>query len=133
MTRYCLDTSAYANFKRGALPAVEALSTALWVGVPAIVLGELRVGFRLGRRGSVNERELERFLRSEVVEVLDVEERAATLYAEVVVALRQAGTPIPTNDIWIAALALREGASVLTYAEHFERVPRLGVERLRAG
>jgi tRNA(fMet)-specific endonuclease VapC len=51
---------------------------------------------------------------------------ASRHYAEIVVDLRRAGTPIPTNDVWIAAIAAREGALVVTYDPHFERIARVG-------
>ncbi len=132
MTRLCLDTSAYSHFKRGQAPAVEALSRSTWVGVPAIVLGELRTGFLLGDRVERNHAELDRFLANSVVEVLDVDDEAATVYAEIVVALRHAGTPLPTNDIWIAAIAAREGVPVLTYDQHFTSIARIGARILSA-
>ena len=50
MTRICLDTSAYSRFKRGEAAAIEVIDEAEWVGVPAVVLGELRTGFLLGRK-----------------------------------------------------------------------------------
>lgn len=130
VTRFCLDTSAYSHFKRGHSPAVDALSHASWVGVPTIVLGELRTGFLLGGRPERNEVELGRFLANAVVEILDVDDEAARVYSEIVVALRRAGTPVPTNDIWIAALAAREGAPVLTYDEHFTAIARIGARVL---
>lgn len=130
MTRYCLDTSAYSHFKRGEQEAVAVITAARDLLVPVIVIGELRTGFRLGRRRDQNEEELLSFLASPVVRVLEVDERAASLYADLVVELRTAGTPIPTNDIWIAALSVREGATVLTCDAHFERIRRLGVHRL---
>ena len=111
---------------------VDALSHASWVGVAAIVLGELRAGFLAGGQAQKNEAELERFLANPVVKVLDVEDDAATAYAEIVIALRRAGTPLPSNDIWIAAVAAREGASVLTYDEHFTLVARVSTHLLVA-
>ncbi len=124
--RLCLDTSAYSHFKRGDEAVVELLDSAAWLGVPAIVLGELRVGFALGSRARDNERELVTFLHNPVVEVLEVDDATSRIYAEIVVALRQAGTPLPTNDIWIAALAARSGATVVTYDAHFEAIGRVG-------
>jgi predicted nucleic acid-binding protein len=64
------------------------------------------------------------------VYVLDVDENATTIYAEMVVALHRAGSPVPTNDLWIAAVAAREGATVLTYDARFERIARVGVRLL---
>jgi tRNA(fMet)-specific endonuclease VapC len=126
VSRLCLDTSAYSQFKRGHEPVVEIIDAAEWIGVSAVVLGELRTGFALGKRAQTNERELASFLRSPVVHVVDVDDEVSRIYAEIVVALRQAGTPVPTNDIWIAAVAAREGATVLTYDEHFRVIGRIG-------
>ena len=124
--RICLDTSAYSHFKRGAPTAVEVVDAAEWVGFPAVALGELRTGFALGRKPLENERELAAFLRNPVVEILDVDDAASRIYADIVVTLRKAGTPLPTNDIWIAAIAAREGAPMVTFDEHFRTIQRMG-------
>jgi tRNA(fMet)-specific endonuclease VapC len=126
VTRLALDTSAYSHFKKGHDPIVTIIDSAEWLGVPAIVLGELRAGFSLGRRREQNERELAAFLRNAVVHVLDVDDACSSIYADIVVALRAAGTPLPTNDIWIAAVSAREGASVVTYDAHFRAIGRVG-------
>jgi tRNA(fMet)-specific endonuclease VapC len=126
----CLDTSAYSHFRRGEPGAVAAIESARRIAVPAIVLGELRAGFRLGSLAERNETELRRFLAHPVVAVLDVDDEAATHYAELILDLRKAGRPLPTNDVWIGALALREGATVLTYDAHFGEMRRVGVRVL---
>ena len=126
MSRLCLDTSAYSHFKRGDLLSTEMIETADWIGVPSTTLGELRVGFLLGSQRKRNEDELRQFLSNAVVEVLDVDDETADIYAQIVVDLRKNGTPIPTNDIWIAASAARAGSSVLTYDPHFESIARVG-------
>ena len=128
--RFCIDTSAYSHFKRGHAPAVEAITHAAWLGMPSVVLGELRAGFLLGEHPDRNEADLGRFLAHPVVEVLDVDDDASRIYAEIVLALRRAGTPVPTNDIWIASLAAREGAPVLTHDQHFSRIARVGTRLL---
>ena len=130
MSRICLDTSAYSHFRRGDGEAVGAIESARGVAVPAIVLGELRAGFRLGSRGDRNEADLRAFLNHPAVAILDVDDDAATQYAELIFDLRRAGRPLPTNDIWIAALAIRDGAAVLTYDKHFEQMRRVGVRIL---
>jgi tRNA(fMet)-specific endonuclease VapC len=121
-----LDTSAYSHFKRGHADAVELIDAADWIGVTAVVLGELRAGFALGRKKAANERELGSFLENSVVHVLAIDDDAARIYADIVVALRAAGTPVPTNDIWIAAVSAREGATVLTFDGHFRAIGRVG-------
>ncbi len=131
MSRICLDTSAYSHFRRGHPAAVEIIDTAREVFVPTIVLGELRVGFRLGKRIRENEKHLHSFLSHPVVSVVEVDDEAASHYAELWVDLRQAGTPVPTNDVWVAALALRSGSTILTYDEHFRVMDRVGSQVLR--
>jgi len=126
MSRYCLDTSAYSYFKLGDSQAVDILESAEWVGVPSIVLGELWTGFLRGGQFKRNETELREFLSNPVVEVLSVDFDVARIYGEVVTALRKAGTPVPTNDIWIAAVTARAGATVLTYDTHFQAISRVG-------
>jgi tRNA(fMet)-specific endonuclease VapC len=121
-----LDTSAYSHFKRGDALASRIIDAASWIGVPATTLGELRIGFLLGSQLERNEHELGQFMANSVVEVLPVDRDTADIYAEIVVDLRRSGTPIPTNDVWIAAAAIRAGASVLTYDPHFESIHRVG-------
>jgi len=123
---YCLDTSAYSNFRRGNEDVASLLDRAELVGMPTIALGELRTGFLLGSRRRRNEAELEAFLDNPSVEELQVDSETSRHYAEIVVELRRAGTPVPTNDIWIAATAARNGATVLTCDDHFERIARVG-------
>jgi len=126
VTRFCLDTSAYSRFQRGDETVVDLVDRAEWIGMPSVALGELRTGFLLGGRTAQNERELGEFLASPVVTELTVDGEVSRHYADMVVDLRRAGTPIPTNDIWIAATAARAGALVLTAKQHFERINRVG-------
>ena len=126
MTRLCLDTSAYSNFRRGEPRVVDHMDRAEWIGVPSVVVGELCAGFLLGTRADENFRELGEFLDHPVVEILAMTEDVAHIYAEIVVDLRLRGRPLPTNDIWIAATAARTGASILTYDGHFRDITRVG-------
>lgn len=124
--KICLDTSAYSHFRRGDETVVDIIDRASWIGVPTVVLGELRAGFACGRRRRDNERALAAFLRHSVVRVLDVDDGASQLYGEIVAALRHAGTPLPANDIWIAAVAAFSGANVITFDAHFNAIARVG-------
>ena len=90
------------------------------------MLGELSIGFLLGGRRERNEKELLEFLSNPVVEGLLIDADTARTYAEIVVELRKAGTPIPTNDIWIAACAAQAGETALTYDPHSQAVRRVG-------
>lgn len=126
--RFSLETSAYSHFKRGHQGIADVLDSAEWIGVTSIVLGELRAGFGAGKRRAANERELTELLQNPSVHVLSVDDDAASIYAEIVLALRHAGSPIPTNDIWIAAVSAREGATVLTFDDHFRKIARVGTQ-----
>jgi len=126
VSRLCLDTSAYSRFRRGDANVARLVDEAEWIGVPAIVLGELQVGFRLGAQEKRNEMQLREFIANPVVRVLPVDDDVSHQYADIAVELRRAGTPIPTNDMWIAATAAGAGAIVLTADDHFAAVGRVG-------
>ena len=126
MSRICLDTSAYSNFRRGEPRVVAHLDRADWVGVPSVVVGELWAGFQLGARTDENVGELDEFLSHAVVEALPVDTVVAHIYVEIFADLRRKGRPLPTNDVWIAATAARVGAAVLTFDEHFREISRVG-------
>lgn len=126
MSAYCLDTSAYSNFRRGHDELVALMDRADWIGIPTVTMGELRSGFLLGDQRERNEAELDEFLTHPVVTALEVDAEASRHYAGIVADLRRAGTPLPTNDVWIAATAVRHGAAVLTCDQHFERIARVG-------
>lgn len=126
MSRLCLDTSAYSYFARGHVRAVAEVDRATEVVVPVITLGELRIGFRLGNRESENERHLRTFLKRSVVRVGDLDEEASHHYVALSVELRTAGRKMSANDLWIAAVALGENATLLTFDAGFRGIPRLG-------
>jgi tRNA(fMet)-specific endonuclease VapC len=124
-----VDTNFYSGFMRGVPAAVSALRTAREIHLPLIVLGELLAGFAVGARATKNREELERFMSSPRVSVLQPDERTVRHYADIFAGLRSAGTPIPTNDLWIAALVRQHRVSLLTFDNHFEAVPGLAVIR----
>lgn len=128
MSRLLVDTSAYSAWVRGhaALRAPVQRASALFLSV--VTLGELRAGFRSGSRAVENEERLERFLASPRVEVLDVDADTSVPYAAIVAELRRRGTPVPANDIWIAASACQHGLRVLTLDRDFTRIPQVLVE-----
>jgi len=119
VSRVCLDTVAYSHFKRGEKRVTELLDRAEWIGVPAIVFGELCAGFAKGSRQRKNLDELDEFLALPVVETLPADRRVAELFGEIVEELRRKGRPIPVNDIWIAATCARAAATLVTWDGHF--------------
>lgn len=133
MTRICLDTSAYSNFRRGQPDAVAWIDQAEWVGVPSVVLGELWAGFGIGNQAQGNAERLAEFLAHPLVEVLAIDADVARIYGDVFVDLRAQGQPVPTNDLWIAATTIRAGATLLTFDSHFRSITRVGAQILQAG
>lgn len=123
--RLVLDTSAYSHFRAGHPLVLNLLATADVVLLPATVLGELEAGFEMGRRALENRTTLSRFLREPFVTVLPTTPDVARRYGQTFARLRHAGTPIPTNDIWIAASTLDAGGQLLTFDAHFKQVPGL--------
>jgi predicted nucleic acid-binding protein len=120
-----LDTSAYSQLRRGRPEVIDAVSVAEVVYVPVIALGELEAGFRIGSRYADNRRALDEFLREPYVEIIDITPDVARRYGEVFAALKGAGTPIPVNDIWIAAATFASGSHLLTMDEDFARIEGL--------
>ena len=125
MTPVLLDTNAYAAFKRGHADAVSVIRHAPAIVLNSIVLGELMGGFAAGTKEQQNREELDAFVASPRVRVAAVDAETAERYASVYAALRRAATPIPANDMWIAASALQHRLPVFTYDAHFRHVPGL--------
>lgn len=125
MKRILLDTNAYVAFKNGRDDAVELIRLAENIGISVVVLGELLAGFIIGGREARNRRELNDFLSSPRVSLFIIDDETTDFYAHIFQQLRKDGSPIPTNDLWIAATALQHGCAVFTYDKHFLAVNNL--------
>ena len=123
-----LDTSAYSAFLRGHEEIRATVRTNEEIFLNSIVVGEIMAGFIKGGRRKKNEDELRRFLMSPRVSLLDVSEETAERYAVILNSLWQAGRPIPTNDIWIAASAMEHWLRVVTTDEHYDKIPQTMVD-----
>jgi predicted nucleic acid-binding protein len=123
--KLALDTNRYVDLCRGEEKTARLVSTAERVFLPFVVVAELRAGFALGRKGADNERVLRRFLLKNGVEVLYADDQTTLMYASLFRQLRVAGTPIPTNDIWVAALALQSNSVLHDRDRHFDSLPQL--------
>ena len=123
--RLALDTNRYTDLARGLEPTVGLVATADAVFLPFVVVGELRAGFAAGQRTADNERALRRFLGTPGVDMLLADEQTTLHYATAFAQLRRQGTPIPTNDIWIAALVLQHGLVLHARDRHFDHVPQI--------
>ena len=124
--KIALDANAYSDWKRG-LRWIDEISTADEVHVSATVIGELCYGFACGNRELVNVADLEVFLSEPAVVVNRVTDSTARHYAVLKKFLRLQGTPLPENDIWIAATCVEHGTMLLTRDRHFECLPQLRV------
>jgi tRNA(fMet)-specific endonuclease VapC len=123
--RLALDTNRYVDLCRGDALTADMVEAADSVHFPFVVLGELRAGFAVGRRGADNERTLRKFLAKPGVDVLYADDGTTRHYAAIYRQLRQQGTPIPTNDIWIAALVLQHDLTLCARDHHFDHLPQL--------
>ena len=123
--RLALDTNRYVDLCRGDASAVEKVERADEVWLPFIVIGALRAGFAVGSQGARNEAILRRFLLKSGVGVLYADEQTTHHYAAVYRQLRKQGTPIPTNDMWIAALVLQHSLVLCARDAHFDALAQL--------
>ncbi len=114
MRKILLDTSAYVGFKQDFVQVVETIVTAGLILFSPIVLGELMFGFRNGTKFKENMDDLNKFLQHEVVELVPIGEITSDRYSRIASQLKRQGTPIPTNDIWIAAQTMERGVELIT-------------------
>jgi tRNA(fMet)-specific endonuclease VapC len=130
MIRILLDTNAYSAFKRGDARIVDSIARADEILISVPVLGELRVGFKAGTMEKRNLDELEAFLSARRVSVPAITEQTALFYAEIYSGLKRQGTPLPINDVWIAACTVESGAVLISDDAHFKRIPGLFINTL---
>jgi len=121
-----LDTNALSGAADGDPGVLEVLAGAERIAVPVVVLGEYRLGIAQSRHSQ----EYEEWLREWVatVIVLDVDRETAQQYARIGLELKKIGKPIPSNDLWIAALCGQHSLPLLSRDRHFDVVS--GLKRL---
>jgi tRNA(fMet)-specific endonuclease VapC len=120
-----IDCNRYVDFCRGDEAVVDILQRATAIFVPVIVLAELRTGFLAGTHAKPNEEVLERFLRKDGVQVLNPDEQTTHYYAALYRQLRRQSTPIPSNDLWIAALVAQHHLTLYARDPHFDHLPQI--------
>ena len=120
-----LDTSAYVGFKRNAVEAVETIVKAKLILFSPVVLGELMFGFRNGTQLKKNMGDLNSFLEHEAVELVQIGEITSDRYSRIAAQLKRQGTPIPTNDIWIASVSFQHGLKLFSKDQHFKNISGL--------
>ena len=123
--RLALDTSRYRDLVDGDRGVVDTLERADAVWIPFVVLAELRAGFVVGRKGRENERTLQRFMSKDGVSTLFASDATTHVYGTLYRQLRQQGTPIPTPDLWIAALVVEHSLTLFSRDRHFDHLAQL--------
>ncbi|HEY3356206.1 MAG TPA: type II toxin-antitoxin system VapC family toxin [Polyangia bacterium] len=123
--RIVIDTNRYVDFGHGVADVEQRLRTVDEILVPFVTLAALRAGFACGAHPERNERHLTAFLNSPRVEVVCADEATTHHYARLFAQLRRQGTPLPTNDLWIAALAVQHDAFLFARDRHFDHLPQL--------
>lgn len=123
--RVALDTNRLTDLFQGDAQLAERLGECDEVWLPLMVLAEIQAGFYGGSQQHRNEILLRSFLVQPTVRILLPARDTAEHYARLFVQLKRAGTPIPDNDLWIAALVLEHDLVLITRDRHFERVPQL--------
>jgi len=130
--RLVLDTSAYSHFRHGHGPVLDLVAAAEMIMLPVTVLGELEAAFELGSRAKENRAALRQFFDEPFVRPLPITPAVARRYGLAFAQLRRAGTPIPVNDIWIAATTLECGGHLVTFDADFRRVEGLDYTVLKS-
>lgn len=125
MKKLLLDTNAYARLLRGDGDVLEALGLAATVYMSVFVLGELYAGFKGGNKETENRAQLNDFLRRPTVRILTATRETSDIFGTLKDRLKKSGTPLPINDVWIAAHATESGSHLLTFDTHFANVAGL--------
>lgn len=123
--RVLIDTNIYIEFLRGDENINNILNSADLIAFSVVSIGEILAGFKIWSDEKKYLNELDEFLYSPRLIIYDIDTETSEFYAKIYNELRSAGNPIPTNDMWIAALALQHGIKLLTNDRHFTKVAGL--------
>jgi len=125
MKKIVLDTNAYTRLLVGEEDVLDIIGTADTVYMSIFVLGELYAGFAGGKKERRNKEALHRFLLKPTAKILNATAETAEVFGKLKQDLQKAGTPLPINDVWIAAHAIETGSTIITYDRHFKNVAGL--------
>ncbi len=121
-----LDTNGLSALAEGDKQLEPILQQASELCIPVVVLGEYRYGISQSRHRPRYEQWLAEYLRA--FRIVDIDERTTLSYSVIRGELKQAGTPIPANDVWIAALCRQHSLPLVSRDRHFDAVS--GINRL---
>lgn len=125
MRKMLLDTNAFTALFRGDDTVLKSISNADIIYAPVVAIAELEAGFRGGTRYNENLELLERFLAKPRVETLPITRDTCDCFGRVKDNLRRKGTPIPINDVWLAAQCIESGSILITYDRHLSLIDGL--------
>jgi tRNA(fMet)-specific endonuclease VapC len=123
--KIALDTNRLTDLFQGDASLAAFLGMCDEVWIPFVVLAEMKAGFYGGTRQNQNEALLANLLARETVNILYAGRETTEQYARLFVFLKRAGTPIPDNDLWIAAMAIEHDLALVTRDRHFDKLPHL--------
>lgn len=127
MKNIILDTNAFSSLMTGSEMVMNALTESETVYMSIFVLGELYSGFKGGKKEKQNYEILNKLLKKPSVKILNATKETSEIFAVVKHELRIKGTPIPINDIWIAAHTIESGSVLVTFDKHFNAVKGLRI------
>jgi tRNA(fMet)-specific endonuclease VapC len=122
MRSIILDTNAYARLLTGEKDVLDMVAAAEVIFMSIFVLGELYAGFAGGTKRRENRDILRRFLVKPTVKILNATSETSDIFGSLKNTLKQAGTPVPINDVWIAAHGMETGSVIVTYEQHFLKI-----------
>jgi tRNA(fMet)-specific endonuclease VapC len=130
MNKILIDTNIYSLAMRGDSTVIDILQQSSQIGITSISMGELLSGFKGGSKEMENRKELNQFLDSPRVTFYAIDAESAEYYSAILNQLKKQGTPIPTNDIWIAAVAFQQGLQMVTNDKHFSYIDGLLLDQV---
>ena len=127
MKKILLDTSAYSNYLKGDQTVFQEIVSSDRVYLSIFVIAELLTGFKGGTKEKENRAILDKFLSKSTVGIIKAGIETSEIFSELKHALKSKGTPIPINDVWIAAHVRESSATLVTYDNHFKHISNLKV------
>lgn len=127
MKKIFLETNSYSRYATGENIIKKQIDESREVLISVVTLGELYLGFREGNREYENLKLLNAFLAERRVKVISISKKTSQEYGKIKYELRRKGTPIPENDIWIAAQVIETGSELVSYDDHFLKIKGLKV------
>ena len=126
MKKLFLDTNIIIRLLRGEVEIADKIAAFDRIMISTVVLGEFKAGVDLGTSaGRAQKSALDELLDSDSVEIAPITEDISDEYARIFRVLKEKGTPIPLNDIWIAAQTMECGDWLYTFDSHFSSIPLL--------